>query len=618
MANRYQQSSNFSGVTRFTRTPMVDVEFSSMVNDPTRYVPFNAGDIVPIDHFEVLPHSTYEIDLEYICRQLSASLRPTMGTLTFDIFCFYVPNRIVNDSWKNVTGENTSGVWTAPEVSLCPLTNKSSGSTIIPVGSVADYYGLPTQLPIPNVVLEQMNDLPYCGYVSIYNNYFRDQNYQPPIPCSTLNVHKGFLLEVGTSNTLIPAGVAANTPADGGYESGGTIVKALYGEGSKAPVSGMPVIPNLTRFSILDKPLKANKFHDPFTSVLPTPQKGPDVYVGLSEIAPIIFDTTSSDIINFPSGNPLQLYSSNAELLPGSSYSLKLGATEFTGGTVQVDPNSEAYGGTNVDGHNIVAFADLSEATGVNINDLRTAVATQHVYELLARGGSRYWSFLKSFFGVETVNPFPDIPTQIGHLRRDMDLYQVAQTSSSVEGGTPQGNLTAFGYTATGGSLFTKTFLEHGYVHILGVVRHRPIYSSYTSPDKFRRNTLDFYLPQFANIGEQPIRLATLNPFREDSMELAIGYNEAFWEYRYSPNTVVGALRTGLQESLDVWHYGEFFDGDFTHVNGEWLVSDSQEILDRTLAVTSELAPQFICQFNFRIKKQLPMPVYSVPGLDTI
>lgn len=121
-----------------------------------------------------------------------------------------------------------------------------------------------------------------------------------------------------------------------------------------------------------------------------------------------------------------------------------------------------------------------------------------------------------------------------------------------------------------------------------------------------------------ANIGEQPIRLATLNPFREDSMELAIGYQEAWYEYRYDVDRVRGALRSGVGNSLDVWHYGNYYDPDFTHVNGEWLISDSQEILDRTLRVTSDQAPQFINQINFKITKQRPMPVYSVPGLDTI
>lgn len=619
MSSRYKQSSSFSGVTRFTKTPMVDVEFSSMVSDPSRYLSFNAGDIVPVECFEVLPHSTYSIDLEYVCRQLSASIRPTMGTLQYDIFAFFVPNRVVNDSWKNVQGENTSGFWIAPEVSLCPLTDRVDGSVQIPVGSIADYYGLPTQSPIPNAVLSQMNDLCYCGYVDIYNNYFRDQNYQPPVPISKLNVHKGFLRSAGTNINLVPSGgVPAGTSSDGGYENGGAVVKALFGEGSQNLLynTGIAV---MTTFSILDKPFKANKLHDPFTSVLPTPQKGPDVYFGIGSEAPVVFDTVDG-YGSFSSGIPLQFSIDDSELESGSNYELRLGAVDSNAASLQVDISSGTVGsgGINVTGTNLTAIADLTEATGVTVNDLRIAVATQHVYELLARGGSRYWSFLKSFFGVETVNPFPDIPTQIGHIRREMDLYQVAQTSPSQEGGSPQGSLTAFGYTAKGGSLFTKTFLEHGYVHILAVVRHRQIYSTFVSPDKFRRNTLDFYLPQFANISEQPIRLATLNPFRSDSLDRAIGYNEAFWEYRYSPNTCAGYLRTGIDGSLDVWHYGDYYDSEFTHVNGEWLISDTQEVLDRTLAVTSELAPQFIAQFDFRIKKQLPMPVYSVPGLDTI
>lgn len=85
----------------------------------------------------------------------------------------------------------------APEVSLAPLKNELSGSTQIPIGSVADYYDLPTQAAIPNVVLCQMNDLVFRGYLACYNEYFRDQNYIAPIPFSKLNIYNGFLDGLG-------------------------------------------------------------------------------------------------------------------------------------------------------------------------------------------------------------------------------------------------------------------------------------------------------------------------------------------------------------------------------------------------------------------------------------
>ena len=43
-----------------------------------------------------------------------------------------------------------------------------------------------------------------------------------------------------------------------------------------------------------------------------------------------------------------------------------------------------------------------------------------------------------------------------------------------------------------------------------------------------------------------------------------------------------------------------------------------REILDRSLTITSEAAPQFKALFVFPIEKSLPMPTYSVGGLDTL
>lgn len=654
MANKYVQMPQVGQATRFSKSPMAEVEFSRLVATPTWLLPFNAGDIVPVYYAEVLPHDTFSIDLDFVIRQTTV-LRPTMGNMQVDFFAYFVPNRIVNDSWKNVMGENTSGFWTAPEVDLAPLYHSQVGGRLpdiqIPIGSVADYYGFPTQLPIKAEVLEQCNDLKFRGYIECYNHYFRDQNYQPPIPYSKLNVYEGFLAQKGTLTGLGGAGdssvgVWRGKASDGSFPDG-SLLKNVYGEGVSTENEIFPsgdydpliAYPRLTAFSALDKPLKANKLHDAFTSALPSPQKGAEVVFGIGGQADVKFDTTVPPT------------ASNANDMSAFTYPLKLLVSEARNTTLQDKPlwlgssknfntpsddtgvvnSSRQVLATNyptipsgtglitdgIYGWNMQAVADLSKATGISVNDLRIAIATQSVYETLARGGSRYTSVLRNFFELDIESPFADIPTELGHIRRDLDLYQVAQTSSS-DTESPQGNLTAFGYTTNGGKLFTKTFLEHGYIHIFAIVRHRNIYSTFFAPDNFRKSTLDFYLPQLANIGEQPIPLRTLNPFVNEANEKAIGFQEAWWEYRYEPDRVHGEFRTGVDGSLAVWNYADEFDSTFDHINGDWLKSNSEEVLNRTLAVTSELAPQFKGMFRYKVDKQRPMPTYSIPGLDTI
>lgn len=632
MIGKYKQSNSFAGATRFTKAPISEVEFSRMTADPTWLVPFNGGDIVPVYYAETLPHDTFTIDFDYVVRQLSASLRPTMGSLILDVYAFHEPNRVANESWVNVQGENSSGFWAMPEINLAPL-YKGTSAVQIPVGSIADLYGFPTQAPIQSEVLRQMNDLKFRGYLDIYNNYFRDENYQPNIPFSKLNLYEGFLEPVGTEITYSAVGfddvtdsdyalveniVPRDSSANGNFSSG-AITKALFGAGSK---SGDEIALNtkVTTWSALMPPLKANKLHDAFTSVLPSPQRGPEVSFNVAGELPVDFKLLPW-AYEMANGTEYGLSLKASQNL-GIGFGLRVDSTLGTGENANSAPlgvdstsNSSSLPDLKFTGWNVAGNVDLPAIT---VNELRTAIATQQVYEQLARTGSRYWTFLKGFFGVEVDDPFPNIPTQIGHYRAELDMFQVAQTSASQEGGSPQGSLTAFGYSTKGGSILTKTFLESGYIHILAVVRHRNLYSTYLSPDNFRKTTMDFYLPQFANIGEQPIRLAMLNPFVEDSMERAIGFQEAWWEYRYEPDRVHGVLRSGVPGSLDVWHFGDEYDSAFTHVNGEWLVSNTQEVLDRTLAITSDLAPQFIGAFTYKVTKQRPLPTYSVPGLDTI
>lgn len=615
MSKQYKQNSVITGVTRFTKSPMADVEFSRMTANPIWLTSFNAGDIVPVYYSEVLPHDTFSMSVDYVIRQ-TTSLLPVMGQMNLDLYAFFVPNRIVNESWKNVMGENSSGTWSAPKVDLAPLYTGNE-SVRIPVGSVADYYGFPTQAPILPEHLKRMNDLKFRGYLEIYNNYFRDQNYQAPIPYSKLNVYEGFLegngvpvnfSTVSAEDSKIPR----LTQSDGSFPNG-AVVKALYGEGA---VSGneSSISLRLSSWSASDKPLKANKFHDFITSSLPSPQKGAEVYFGIGDVANV-YATDSIDTTVTPA---LKWKDQQGNLVtPNALYSLLGISADGTSRTELKAPSQDGNpggSGTYISPANLQV--DLSNATGISVNDLRTAIATQQVYETLARGGSRYLEVIKNFFELETSNPFSDIPTYLGHIRNALDLYQVAQTSPSSD--KPLANLAAFGYTDKGGQLFNRTFLEHGYIHVFAVVRQRNIYSTYLAPDNFRMSTLDYYLPQLANIGEQPIPLRTLNPFKSGNDESAIGFQEAWWDYRFEPDRTSGYMRSGIDGSLETWTYADNYDSTFDHVNGDWLRSNAEEVLNRSLSVTSSLAPQFIAQFSWKVDKQRPLPVYSIPGLDII
>lgn len=614
MAKKYNQGVTVAS-TRFTKAPMGELEYSRMYAEPSHTTTFNAGDIVPIYCNEVLPHDTFSVEVDEIIRQATLKV-PSMDRAIIDIFAYFVPNRVVNKSWKNVMGENSSGSWTSPKVSLAPLvgsryfsTNNQDGVQI-PVGSVADYYGYPTQRPIPLSNLQMCHDLKFRGYLEIYNNYFRDQNYQPPIPYSKLNVYNGFLENVNTEISLNGSNledgytVLAGTISDGSVGAG-ALQKAYGGDGSVA-TSYMGVPFRLTGWSALTAPLKANKLHDYFTSVLPSPQKGEQVIIGLGEVAPVVTSNDEHDI----TGVSLKWRKTNGNDFTTGS----LLGFDSTGDTRESQNPSLVTVGQRVEPVNL--YADLSQSTGVSINDLRMSSAVQQVYEILGRGGSRYTEYINSFFGLDIDNPFDDIPTCLGHIRRDLDLYQTAQTSASTED-SPQGNLSAFGYTSTGGHLFERTFLEHGYIHILAVVRHKNIYSSFMSRDNFRLSLMDFYQYPLANIGEQPVYTREINPFTANT-EQVFGYQEAWAEYRTEPDRVSGLIRPGVSLSLDFWSYADNLDDSLLFADGQFMESNTQEVIARGTSSSEAYAPQFKGKFIFKITKQRPLPTYSMAGLDII
>jgi hypothetical protein len=277
---------------------------------------------------------------------------------------------------------------------------------------------------------------------------------------------------------------------------------------------------------------------------------------------------------------------------------------QLTGTKIADSTNNTAYLG-----------ADLSAVTAATINELRNAIAVQQYYEAMARGGSRYREQVRALWNVEISDKTVQIPEYLGGGRYHVNMNQIVQTSGQQsDTDTPIGETGAMSVTPINESSFTKSFEEHGFVIGVMCVRHNRSYQQGLERFWSRSDRLDYYVPQFANLGEQPVKKKEIMLTATATDDETFGYQEAWADYRMKPNRVSGLMRSNATGTLDFWHYADYYKETPTLSQG-WMREDKNEIA-RTLIVQDE--PQFFGAIHVANKTTRCMPLYSVPGLDKL
>ena len=346
-------------------------------------------------------------------------------------------------------------------------------------------------------------------------------------------------------------------------------------------------------------PYIAAKKADYFTKSLPYAQKGSPVSIPLGTSAPVL---TTASVIPQRLANPIIWRAPD-----GSSVGYGTLGTNSAGTGLLGDASSGTYI-SGVQPGNLIA--DLSQATAATINQLRLAFQTQKLLEKDALYGTRYWEILYAHFGVQSPDASLQDPEYLGGSKFMINIDQVLQTTGYDDSASSElAQVGANSVTGWKGSLFTKSFVEHGWLMVLGVARqkHRT-YGQGLNRMFARSGRYDFYFPVFANLGAQDVKNDEIFAGTAGNF----GYQEAWAEYRYKPSIVSGILNPARSGSLDYWTLAEAFAACPTL--GDNFIKEDRANLSRALT-TGVSGPDFIADFYFKDVSVRPMPTYSIPGL---
>lgn len=235
------------------------------------------GKIIPIHVQEVLPGDTIQHSTSALIR-VAPMLAPVMHPTKVHIHHFFVPYRLIWDDWEDFITKGRDGL----QAPAYPVMEFGGGG--VTVGSLHDYFGLPTGINLTIANGMAPSALPVRAYQTICNEYYRDNQIIDPYVVDT------------TSGTDTTTSVAIQAPA---WEK------------------------------------------DPITVIRPDPQLGPDITIPLADDNPPVKGIGKGNQ-NYGSGGNFYETGETGATAAGDNQIITGGAAD-TNFYVQEDPSNAGF-----------------------------------------------------------------------------------------------------------------------------------------------------------------------------------------------------------------------------------------------------------------------------------
>ena len=532
----------------------------SVFNRPFRHqTDFNVGEIIPLMYdCNITPGDTVQIPVKAMMR-MTTPLYPVADDLVFSITAWFVPDRLTWKHFKQFWGENDTTYWEQPTKYEIPQIEAPQGGW--KEHSLADYLGIPI-----NVDGISVSHMPFRAYCAIWDEFWRDENLKEPI---------------------------------------------FYND-DETTLTGVNYDPNTYDYTIDTqlgaKPAMAAKRSDYFTKALPEPQKSADIFIPLGDDAPVIGDGTTLGITDGTKNAGIASKANNYSPYLSTDYGKDVGDTST--GTWSDFSLGKVLGVTS-DPEKSGLIADLTNARGVSVLQLRTCIALQRYAEAIARSGSRYIEVLAGIFAVKSSDARLQRPEFLGGREYPLSMCEVQNTAQSS--GNQLGNVGGMSKTLINDYICTKSFEEHGTLMILGCARiKRHTYTQGVHKMLLRKKIMDFYNRALDHVGEEAVDNIQIYAQGTSQDFEKFGYQPSFEDMRLGMSYCTGNMRPQAQLSLAAYNYADDY-ASLPTLSSDWIDEDPT-LVDRTLTIAHTTSPQIFGDFLFEMKHTRGMSMYGTPG----